>query len=196
MKNEKDIFVMALSEYTRPDIVETKTRDYVLYGKDNDHFQYLCDRYIGSTTNQAVIDGKANLIFGKGLAASNVMTADQIADYTKAMGMLKDRDIRKIVHDFTLWEMAAIRITRKGRQFKFEHWPMETLRAEKMDDDGEIKAWYYHPTWERKNYKTADLDRIPVFDPEKNQADSIHVICKYVPGRYYYPPVSYEAAVA
>jgi len=32
---------------------------------------------------------------------------------------------------------------------KITHFPMQTLRAEKCNEDGEVEAWYYHPDWSK-----------------------------------------------
>lgn len=69
-KTEKGkIHIVNMSSYTRPEIVEQYNRDWVEYGEDNDYFNYLIDRYNGSATNNAAINGIAEMIYGKGLDA-------------------------------------------------------------------------------------------------------------------------------
>ena len=66
-----DLRIVNLSTYTSPKIKEVKNKDWVSYGEDNNYFQYLIDRYNGSPTNNAVINGISAMIFGKGLDATN-----------------------------------------------------------------------------------------------------------------------------
>ncbi len=52
-----DLRVVNLSTYTSPEIVEKSNKEWVSYGTDNNYFSYLIDRYNGSPTNNAIING-------------------------------------------------------------------------------------------------------------------------------------------
>ena len=52
-----NIHIVNLSSYTTPEIKEYNNREWVSYGEDNDYFQFLIDRYNGSPTNNAIING-------------------------------------------------------------------------------------------------------------------------------------------
>ncbi|WP_288956156.1 hypothetical protein, partial [uncultured Polaribacter sp.] len=49
--------------------MEKSNKEWVAYGNDNNYFQYLIDRYNGSPTNNAIINGVSEMIYGKGLDA-------------------------------------------------------------------------------------------------------------------------------
>ena len=66
-----DLRVVNLSTYTSPEIVEKSNKEWVSYGTDNNYFSYLIDRYNGSPTNNAIINGISEMIYGKGLDALN-----------------------------------------------------------------------------------------------------------------------------
>jgi hypothetical protein len=66
-----ELRVLNLSTYTSPKIVENKKDNFVAYGDDNNYFQFLIDRYNGSATNNAIINGMSEMIFGKGLDATD-----------------------------------------------------------------------------------------------------------------------------
>ena len=66
-----DLRVVNLSTYTSPQVMETKNDNFVSYGEDNDYFHYLIDRYNGSPTNNAIINAMSEMIFGKGLDATD-----------------------------------------------------------------------------------------------------------------------------
>ncbi len=61
--------ILNLSAYEVPQIVEDKRRDWVLYGKNNDYFEFLINNYKNSTTNNAIINNICRLVYGKGLSA-------------------------------------------------------------------------------------------------------------------------------
>mgnify|MGYP003632320598 CR=1 FL=1 len=60
-----------LSTYTSPEIKEVANKDWVAYGEDNNYFQFLIDRYNGSPTNNAAVNGISQAIYGKGLGATD-----------------------------------------------------------------------------------------------------------------------------
>ena len=70
-KFEGDIRVVELAAYTSPKIIEDPRKDFVMYGEDNNYYQYLIDIYNGSPTNHACINGISEMIFGKGLDATD-----------------------------------------------------------------------------------------------------------------------------
>ena len=70
-KVEQSIHVIGLSSYTRPEVSENGRNEWVEYGDENDYFDYLIDRYNGSPTNNAAINGISEMIYGKGLDATD-----------------------------------------------------------------------------------------------------------------------------
>ena len=71
---------------------------------------------------------------------------------------------------------------------------MQTLRAEKCNEDGELEAWYYHPDWSK--IKPSDQPkRIPAFGFGGKKGNELYIVSSYVTGSYYYPPVDYQGAL-
>jgi hypothetical protein len=74
-----------------------------------------------------------------------------------------------------------------------EHFPVETLRAEKSGEDGEINAYYYFHDW--AEYKPqSKLKRIPAFS-KSNESIEILYIKPYRAGYHYYSPVDYQGGL-
>ena len=188
-----DIHILQLSKYTSPVIVEQKNKEFVEYGSDNNYFQYLIDRYVGSTTNNAIIKGVKNMIFGKGLDALD--STRKPNQFAQMKSIIKNSDLSRIVLDRKLLGMAAMQITYdKGKVKSVTHFPMETLRASKIKDSGEIESWFYHPKW--TDYKKSDvLKEIPSFGYGNKKSNEIYVIKPYVSGYYYYTPCDYVGAL-
>ena len=67
-KQKSDIRLIQLANYIKPEIKEMTGRKWVLNGANNTFFKYVIDRYNGSPTNSAIIDGYADLMYGRGLA--------------------------------------------------------------------------------------------------------------------------------
>ena len=188
-----NISIVNLSAYTSPVIQENKKNDYIEYGSDNNYFQYLIDRYLYSATNGAIITGIANMIYGKGLDALD--SNKKPNDYAQMKSIIKDSDLRKIALERKLLGMAAMQVVIEKKQVKqVLHYPMQTLRAEKCNDKGQIEAWYYHPDWTKKK-PSEDAKRIPAFGFGNGNEVEIYVIQPYVSGFDYYSPIDYSGSL-
>jgi hypothetical protein len=183
-----------LSTYTSPEIKEVSGKEYIEYGADNNYFQYLIDRYNGSPTNNAAINGISQAIYGKGLNATN--SSSKPNEYAQMVSLFKKDVVRKLCYDLKLMGQCAIQIIySKDRKTiaQIEHMPVETLRAEKCNEDGEVPAYYYFKDW--ANVKRSDVPlRIPAFGMSKENIEILY-IQPYKAGFYYYSPVDYQGGL-
>ena len=69
MKN--DLRIVNLRTYTSPAVKEMRNKQWVASGEDNNYFQHIIDRYNGSPTNNACITASSEMIYGKGLEATD-----------------------------------------------------------------------------------------------------------------------------
>ena len=188
------IKIVQLNSYTTPQILEIKNKNYVSYGQDNNYFQYLIDRYNGSPTNNAAVNGISQMIYGQGLDATN--SSKKPDEYAKMKSLFHNDCVRKISHDLKLMGQASLQIIYskdRSQIVQVEHFPIETLRAEKCNEDGDIEAYYYHSNW-AKHKPQDDLKRIPAFG-FSNEAIEILYIKPYRTGFYYYSPVDYQGGL-
>ena len=188
-----NIHIVNLSKYTSPEIVEVKNKEWVQYGQDNNYFQYLIDRYQGSTTNNAIINGMSKMIYGKGLDATD---SNRKPDQYAQMKSIVSKDcLKSAVMDRKMLGMGALQVTYdKGLVKKVTHFPMQTLRAEKCNENGEVEAWYYHPDWSKVR-PNDQPKRIPAFGFGNKKGNELFIVSSYVTGSYYYPPVDYQGAL-
>ena len=193
-KVHNDLRVVNFSTYTSPKIKEEKNRDWVNYGEDNDYYQYLIDRYNGSATNNAIINGISEMIYGKGLDATD--SSRKPDQYAQMMSLFSKDCVRKLAYDLKLMGGATMQVIYskdRSRIVKVEHFPVETLRAEKCNEDGEIEAFYYMPDW--KKLKPSDKPlRIPAFGYSKEPIEILFVK-PYRAGFKYYSPVDYQGGL-
>jgi hypothetical protein len=188
-----NVHILSLSAYNSPVITESKNKDFVEYGEDNNYFQYLIDRFLYSNTNHAIITGVANMVYGKGIDATDSNRKPN--EYAQMISLVKKDCLRKVALERKLLGMAALQIGYdKGQVAFIEHFPMHTLRAEKCNDKGEIEAWYYHPDW--ANYKKGDdLKKIPAFGYGGKKDVEVYIIKPYISGYHYYTPIDYSGAL-
>ena len=189
-----NLHIVNLASYNRPKISEDKNRDWVEYGDDNDYYSYLIDLYTNSTTNHSIINGISNMIYGKGLDALD--SSSKPDEYAAMRSIFSDSCLRKVVLDLKLLGEGSFQVLyQKGQVKKAEHFPRQTLRAEKCNEDGEIEAYYYHPDWSK--VKRSDKpQRIAAFGFGNGNEPEIKIVKKYVSGYDYYCPVDYQGGLA
>ena len=193
--SDGSVRVVNLSGYAAPEIKEVYGKDWVQYGENNDYFDTLIERYLGSPTNSGCINGIVEMIYGRGLDATDSDVKPEM--YAKMKLLLKPREVKRVVNDYKMLGQAAMQIIynkEKTSIVKVLHFPMETLRAEKATD-GQIKAYYYHPKW--CDIKPSDKPkRIPTFgNGSKSDSIEMFVIKPYKSGFYYYAPVDYNGCL-
>lgn len=188
-----NIEILKLSAYTSPVIQENKKDNYIEYGNENNYFQYLIDRFLYSSTNNAIITGTVNMIYGKGLDALD--SARKPNEYAQMKSLIKGDMLKKVALERKMLGMAAIQVIKeKGVVKKLDHFPMHTLRAERCNDKGEIEAWYYHPDWTKKK-PSEKAKRIPAFGFGKGNEVELYIIRPYISGFHYYTPIDYSGAL-
>ena len=189
-----NLHIVNLASYNRPKISEDKNREWVEYGEDNDYYSYLIDLYTNSTTNHSIINGISNMIYGKGLDALD--SSKKPDEYAAMRSIFSDSCLRKVVLDLKLLGEGSFQVLyQKGEVKKAEHFPRQTLRAEKCNEDGEIEAYYYHPDWSK--VKRSDKpQRIAAFGFGNGNEPEIKIVKKYVSGYDYYCPVDYQGGLA
>ena len=189
-----NLHIVNLASYNRPKISEDKNRDWVEYGDDNDYYSYLIDLYTNSTTNHSIINGISNMIYGKGLDALD--SNKKPNEYAAMRSIVSDSCLRKVVLDLKLLGEGSFQVLyQKGEVKKAEHFPRQTLRAEKCNEDGNVEAYYYHPNWSK--VKRSDKpQRIAAFGYGNGNEPEIKIVKKYVSGYDYYCPVDYQGGLA
>ena len=191
-----NINFVQLSSYTSPAISENSRLGWVEYGEDNNYFQYLIDRYNGSPTNNAVVSGVIDMIFGKGIDATD--SSDNPEGYLQLRKLIKDGELKKVINDYYLLGNGAFQVIYnrdKSKIAEVYHMPVETLRAEKCNEEGEVEAYYYAYDWSEVRSKRK-AERIPAFGfGEASDKVEILYFRPYRSGSYYYSPVDYQGAL-
>jgi hypothetical protein len=184
-----------LSQYEPPIITESKRDNWVEFGGENNFFQFLIDRYNNSTTNAAIINNVARLIYGRGLS---VLNADRKPnEYAQVKTLFHDDCIRKIVMDRKLLGQFSIQVhynANKTKIVKAFHMPVNLLRAEKCNKEGDIEGYYYSDNWE--DVKKFNPERYPAFGyGGKNELVEILYSKPYNVGMKYYAYPDYQGAL-
>jgi hypothetical protein len=189
-----DLRIVNLSTYTTPEIVEKSNKEWVSYGSDNNYFKYLIDRYNGSPTNNAIINGISEMIYGRGLDALNSNKKPE--QYAKMISLFHKDMVRKLCYDLKLMGQCAMQVIYskdKKTIARVEHIPVENLRAEKCNDKGKIEAYYYADDW-KKVKNVGHTTRIPSFGSSSENIEIIYVK-PYRAGYKYYSSPDYAGGL-
>jgi hypothetical protein len=166
----------------------------VEYGDDNNYYQYLIDRRNGSATNNAVITGIVDMIYGKGLDATD--SATNPSAFLEFRRLISEECAYRFANDVYWLGNGALQVlwnADKSAIAEVTHMPVQTLRAEKCDQDGTIKAYYYAWDWTKVRNRSG-VQRIAAFE-ESNEKREIFYYRPYSAGSYYYSPPRYLAAL-
>ena len=192
MSNIKQTQVIELSQYTTPVITEQRNEGWVDFGKKNDYYQFLIDRFQNSATNNAVINNICKLIYGRGISALDANKKP--TDYANFLSLVSSDDIKRIISDTKMLGQSAIQVhyNKKREVVKFMHLPVNLIRSEKCNEDGEILGYYYSDNWQKtREYKPIRYDAFGT----SNSEVEILMIQPYSAGMKYYSYVDYQGAL-
>lgn len=188
------IGIVNLATYTSPKIVEVRNQDWINYGEDNNYFGYLQDRINGSPTNNAIVNGISQMIFGKGLDASDKKVNEEA--YAQALLLFDDDTTERLCYDLKAMGQCAIQIVYsidRTRILECNHFPIETIRSGKCNEDGDVEFYFYSDDWSKVTKQKPALP-IPAFGTS-NEAEELMYIKPYKTGFYYYSPVDYQGGL-
>ena len=187
-----DIKLITLSNYVRPQVVENKSRNWVLNGRNNSFYDYIIDRQNGSVTNSSVNNSYTDLIYGKGLGYTNGVKG--VNDWAKLQTILRPKELRKIIADFQIFGEFSFQVikTKGGGLSSIEHLGKQNVVPSIANEDGEIENYWFSRDWAKVQQNTPE--EYPAFGTSK-EAIEIYVGKPYQVGRTYFSDPSYLAAL-
>ena len=105
--------------------------------------------------------------------------------------------LRRILSDYKMMGQCAIQVIYSQDRttiVQVDHLPIETLRAEKCNEEGEIEAYYYAKDWKEVTARKETPMRIPAFGYSEEAIEVLYVK-PYRAGYYYYSPVDYQGGL-
>lgn len=185
----KEIVLLNLSNYVRPQVVENHSRDWVLNGRNNSFYQYVIDRFNGSPTNAAIINSYNDLIYGKGLIAKGAT----LGDATQLKSVLQKQDLRRIIADFELFgEFSAQIVQTNGKKLSaIKHIAKNLVVPSIVNDENEIESYWFSRNWSRLSQNPAE--NIPAFSGKHKL--EIYRGMPYKAGKLYFADPDYLAGM-
>ena len=187
--------VLNLSSYTTPIVEETNRENWVDFLTENgeQYFDFLIDRYTNSTTNNAIINNICRLVYGRGLGALDA--SKKVNEYAQMMTLFSRDDVRKMIIDRKMLGQFAIQVhysKDRTKILKAYHIPVNLLRAEKCNKEGEITGYYYSDNW--RDLRTFPPMRYSAFGFSNDNVEILYSK-PYSVGMKYYSYPDYQGAV-
>jgi hypothetical protein len=181
-----DIVVLKFADSRVPLFKETRNKDYIKYGDDNAYPEYLTYLFNKSAKHNAILDGKAKYIFGKGYENGNKII--------NRLGESLNDVIKRAVLDIEVYGGFRLEIIwdYMGRISEIYHVDYSCIRL------GKEGGYYYKEAWNLfdKDMRRTDNTReeeifVPAFDPNNPVGSQIYAYNEYRPMVRYYPLPSY-----
>lgn len=188
-----DIKLIQLSNYVRPKLEENKSKEWVMNGRDNCFYQYIIDRNNGSVTNSAINKSYVDLIYGRGLSATNASQRPE--DWVQLATILKPNELKKIISDFQIFGEASIQVIYTKDRKKVAgiyHIAKNLVIPHIENEEGEIESYFYSKDWKCVN--KVGFEEFKVFGTSKD-AKEIYVIKPYSAGCNYFANPDYLAGL-
>ncbi len=196
-KNKKDnLLLLELSNYTSPEISENPSKKWIKYGDDNDYFGYLLDRYKGSSTNHALINGISQMIVGEGLESKDETTQEE--NWEQVNSLFTYQDLSRWAFDYKGlgFYMQQIILSKDGSKIaRVKHTPVQNWRSGKADSNGVVNEYFYSDDWSKYTQPKYRPVCYPAYSPEKKDPLQIMAVKPYRAGSFYYPNVDYQGAL-
>lgn len=185
-----------LSGYEMPQAIEDKRKEWVAYGEDNNYYWFLIQSYLQSATNNAAIRSISDQIYGEGICIDG--KEKDSPEVKELRSFIGHRCLKKIILERKMLGQAAMQViyNKSGNDrkvVKVKHFPINTLRPEKMNAEGVIEAYYYHPNWAEKK-RSDSLKRIPTFGNSTEKIE-LFIIKPYLSSYDYFCPPDYSGAL-
>jgi len=185
-----------LSGYEMPRAIEDKRKEWVAYGEDNNYYWFLIQSYLQSATNNAAIRSISDQIYGEGICIDG--KEKDSPEVKELRSFIGHRCLKKIILERKMLGQAAMQViyNKSGNDrkvVKVKHFPINTLRPEKMNAEGVIEAYYYHPNWAEKK-RSDSLKRIPTFGNSTEKIE-LFIIKPYLSSYDYFCPPDYSGAL-
>src|ERR1035437_7611348 len=202
---EKKIYKIDLGQIMLKDFQEklNPAFDWVQWGIKNDFPDALLLMLYNSSTHYNIVTKRKDMIVGAGVniqrsTNKNQILTDKFINNINRYGENMDELIEKIAFDFVTFGQAAIQVIwgRGGKQIaEILHLPVNNLRYEKKDENGNINRYFYSENWKKwKLTQYAPIELTPFTTVPEIIAvapTQVLLIRPYSPGCGYYTQPTY-----
>ena len=191
-----DLSVLNTGIYEYPEFAEKRGKNYIQAGADNQYFEYLFELFNTSAIHNAIVNGTADMIAGRGTYAEDWEKNDGTKEAWLRLNDLFGGDlVYKSALDLKLygqyywcltWNQARTRIT------SVQHMPAHTMRSGIADEKGHVSEYLYKSDWNDKREKEKVYAAFDLKDRTAPQV--VYQVKRYSPKYHYYGIPDYIGA--
>ena len=191
-----DLSVLNTGIYEYPEFAEKRGKNYIQAGADNQYFEYLFELFNTSAIHNAIVNGTADMIAGRGTYAEDWEKNDGTKEAWLRLNDLFGGDlVYKSALDLKLygqyywcltWNQARTRIT------SVQHMPAHTMRSGIADEKGHVSEYLYKSDWTDKRQKEKVYAAFDLKDRTAPQV--VYQVKRYSPKYHYYGIPDYIGA--
>lgn len=188
-KSGPDIIILKFADSAVPVFKEERNKDYIKYGEDNFYPDYLTYLFTKCGKHNAILNGKANYIFGGGFENGNQIVnrnSDSLNDIS-----------RKAILDVCIYGGFRLEIIYDyaGKISEIYHVDFNCLRKGKGGEFYFKESWGILGSSGRLMNNTREEEKsIPGFNPSAPKGSQIFDYNEYRPGVRFYPLPDYIGA--
>ncbi len=187
----KDLITINFSEYSQPKFVEKKNQDWVSYGDDNKYPYHLLSLLNTSAKHNAIINGKANYIAGKGIYFEDEAKQALVERPINRAGENINDILEKVTLDIETFGGCYLEIIYNTFGDAVSLYHIDYCKVRSNEDN---TYFYISEEWELKA-KPTDVIAVEAFNPQKKSGKQIIYIKEYRPGVNTYTLPSYQGAL-
>ena len=172
---------------------------WINWGSRNTYPFDLINLYSNSITHRACVDFFQNALVGGGLDL-DAMKARDIDLQNPNPNTDWNTFMRSLAFDFGLYGGFAFQVilNKDRKTFSYYHQPFETIRFEKMDEEGKINNAYICSDW--SSYMKYGYEIVPLFNFMENEKVEygkpyLFAYVPYSPMQTYYPTPIYSSGI-
>lgn len=200
MSNNKktDIRFIGFNKYTRKEIKENTYKRWVMNGENNDNYKYIIDRYNGSTTNKAICNAYADLIYGRGLSIKGL--PDDSPQTKQLFDIIKKKELKAVAIDFQVFNELSFMIHRNKKKGlnRIEQIEKSNVIPSVAGEDGKIRSYWYSADWSKQyqtKYKPKEYPALGFAEDFDFELPEIYVSRPYAIGQEYFGLPDYSACL-
>jgi len=187
---DNNIMVIKFADSKVPTAKITLGKDFISFGEKNDYPDYLLHLYNKSSKHNAIINGKAQYILGKGVA-NDLPIANQRAESVNSWGESLNEIIFKCILDIEIFGGYYIKVVYNpaGLIAELYHIPFQNIRVGK---DG---GYFYREDWDDRFARTKPVIYAAYTPGVVSKEPQIFCFKEYRPGTRYYPLPGYMGSI-
>ncbi len=188
---KENFSVINYSDSEIPLFREKQGQKFVSYGLDDMYGEYLRDLFLSSSTNGAIINGVADMIYGGGLDATDKDESDgKREQWIRLQDLLRNSDddlLQRVAFDIKLYGMSYLNVIWNAARTRIaciKHLPVHTMRSGIADSEGVISEYFYKSEWIDKREQEKAIKAFS--NEDRTTASTCLQIKRYTPSFHYY----------